>query len=92
MALRTISFPPQASAASTSGSRRPSMGLYLASRPPRRMASFSDSLEELMNYNTQRVNRLEKKLFANGTPYSAGQDIRYANFFIYNSVYTVLKC
>ncbi|GMH66448.1 hypothetical protein TL16_g04432 [Triparma laevis f. inornata] len=46
---------------------------------------------ELKTYHTQRMNRLEKKLVAQGTPFSAGQDFTYGDIFVYTCVYTVLK-
>ncbi|GMH84577.1 hypothetical protein TrVE_jg1468 [Triparma verrucosa] len=52
----------------------------------------ADYLSELKTYHTQRVNRLEKKLAAAGTPYCAGEDITYADLFIYTNVTTILKC
>eukprot|EP00942_MAST-04A_sp_MAST-4A-sp1_P010240 g10240.t1 len=49
-------------------------------------------LSELSAYHTQRMGRLEKKLVALGTEYSAGAQPTYADLFVYTCVQTVLKC
>jgi glutathione S-transferase len=52
----------------------------------------AEYLSELKTYHTQRMQRLEKKLAAAGTEFSAGSDFTYADIFVYPCVTTVLKC
>jgi len=55
-------------------------------------AQKGDYLAELKVYHTQRMQRLEKKLAAAETAYSAGEEFTYTDIFIYTWVGTVLKC
>jgi glutathione S-transferase len=61
-------------------------------RADKEHAQAADYLSELATYHTQRMARLEKKLVALGSAFSAGDAPTYADLFVYTCVNTVLKC